>query len=851
MRSVLTILICLIPLFIFGAYLQNVPTEVTQPDGSVLNLLASGDEYANRLHDADGYSIIQSPVDGYYYYAVLEDKEPAPSGLRADSGDPRSLGIEPGITISPAKYKARVEAMTNHPRKGSKGPNTGVVNNIAVYIRFSDQTEFPDPRSFYDAKFNPVGDDAYSLRNYFHQVSYDQLDYVTHHYPVSAPEINVSYQDSHPRDYYVPYNAITNPNGYQDFERTDREHLLLANALNAISAQIPPELNIDGDNDGYVDNVCFIIRGPHTAWAELLWAHRWALYTQDVFINGKQVWDFTFQPEDHNSVRTLCHEMFHSVDAPDLYHYTFNGITPAGCWDIMESGNGHMGMYMKSKYGGWIGDIPTISYGTYTLNPVTSQTNNAYRINLSNGNILVLEYRKRGADIFEADIPGSGLLIYRINPNMDGNSQGPPDEVYVYRPNGTNTANGLIADASFSAQNYRTEFNVNTNPACFLQTGENFPINIRDIGIAGDTINFTYSPTNAGFPPVISSLSPADGSVLPIGNLSFTANVSAPGSSIISVDFYLDGNLVQTMNAAPFTLQIPANELSAGQHRLVVTALSANGLTSSKKADLRIVDPSQLTWFGWISDDPRWQEYGRGAVPIKAAIDMNLGTQPYLVKKIAFDLVPDPYGFPENPGLVTATIRRFSGGAIQNEVLLNIGDIICPMNGRFEYTVNAQTPISGEIAVELDLREYQNIRFDTNAASGHSWLTEPNRIWTDALGRGIQGAAAIELQLQAPGVGTDDPAIPLISELTNYPNPFNPETTISFSLEERGDVSLDIYNLKGQLVRHLFGTELDPGVHNLVWNGIDDSGKPVATGMYFCRIISGRMSQTRKMLLLK
>jgi hypothetical protein len=190
--------------------------------------------------------------------------------------------------------------------------------------------------------------------------------------------------------------------------------------------------------------------------------------------------------------------MFHSVGAPDLYHYTFNGVAPTGCWDIMESGNGHMGMYMKFKYGGWLSSLPIATAGnTYTLNPVSSSTNNVYKIAIpgSNSQFLVLEYRKRGSDIFEAELPGSGLLIYRIHSNYEGNADGPPDEVYIYRPNGSSTVNGQIFEAAFSADAYRTEFNAYTNPRSFLSNGNPFQININSIGFAGETISFTLAPS--------------------------------------------------------------------------------------------------------------------------------------------------------------------------------------------------------------------------------------------------------------------------------------------------------------------------------------------------------------------
>ncbi len=848
MKRHLVLFLFAVPLLLSAANFFDLPTEVVQPDGSVLSLLASGDEYANRLHDADGYTIIQSPTDGWYYYAIRSGGEPAPSAYRVGSIAPRALGIVPGINISPASYRRKVELMTPPSRGGSRGPNTGTVNNLVVYIKFSDQTEFSDPRSVYDAKFNAVGDAQFSLRNYFHQVSYDQLDYVSHHLPDCDPSVNLSYTDSHPRAYFLPYNSVTNPTGYRENQRTDREHQLLADALNSIAAQVPASLNIDADSDQYVDNVCFVVRGPHSAWADLLWAHRWALYTEEVYLNGKLVWDFTFQPENQNNVRTLCHEMFHSVGAPDLYHYDFDGVTPAGCWDIMESGGGHMGMHMKYRYGGWLDTIPAIGPGTFTLNPVTSTVNSVFRYELNATESLVFEYRKRGADIFEDNLPGSGLLIYRVNSNLDGNADGPPDEVYVYRPGGSQTFNGSIFDATFSAQSGRTAFNQYTDPFCFLAYGNAFPVNVHSISEAHDTVTFTLSTPTAAYPPQITDLVPADGAILTAGTSLISAAVATHGSNITLVEFRLDDLIVGTAYTEPWSATIPEGWLTPGNHTVRVRAVNAASLEASAQARVRSVDPLQPTWFGWLSNTPVWDEYGRGAVPIQVALELDLGTQDYLVKTLAFDAVADPWGLPSQPGLVNAKIHRFSGGAITSEVLLDIGNLISPMNGRFEYLVNSLTPISGQVAVVLNLFEYQNIRFDVNGANGHSWFTEPDRPWTDALARGMLGAAAIELQLQAPGSPASEQVLPVpTTALRAFPNPFAGTAALSLDLKGAGHTELAVYNLRGQKVRVLLNSSLDKGRHELVWDGLDDQGRPLSPGIYFCRLTTEKDTYTLRL----
>lgn len=85
----------------------------------------------------------------------------------------------------------------------------------------------------------------------------------------------------------------------------------------------------------------------------------------------------------------------------------------------------------------------------------------------------------------------------------------------------------------------------------------------------------------------------------------------------------------------------------------------------------------------------------------------------------------------------------------------------------------------------------------------------------------------------------------------NYPNPFNPETTISFDLKSPGEVNLDVFNLKGQKVATLVQGNVPSGSHNVVWNGTDSNGKAVASGVYFYKLQSGTYTLSKKMVLMK
>ncbi|PKN79592.1 MAG: hypothetical protein CVU48_04890 [Candidatus Cloacimonetes bacterium HGW-Cloacimonetes-1] len=85
----------------------------------------------------------------------------------------------------------------------------------------------------------------------------------------------------------------------------------------------------------------------------------------------------------------------------------------------------------------------------------------------------------------------------------------------------------------------------------------------------------------------------------------------------------------------------------------------------------------------------------------------------------------------------------------------------------------------------------------------------------------------------------------------NYPNPFNPETTISYSVKEASPVTIEIYNVKGQVVRTLVSETKASGNHTTVWNGKDNNGRNVTSGVYFYKMNAGKYSSTRKMILMK
>ena len=98
----------------------------------------------------------------------------------------------------------------------------------------------------------------------------------------------------------------------------------------------------------------------------------------------------------------------------------------------------------------------------------------------------------------------------------------------------------------------------------------------------------------------------------------------------------------------------------------------------------------------------------------------------------------------------------------------------------------------------------------------------------------------------------DDPIVPLNTALMgNYPNPFNPETTIMFSLATDSRVKIDVYDIRGRLVRSLVNNDYNAGVHSVIFNGLDNNGQNIGSGVYFYRMNADESSSIRRMILMK
>jgi len=183
---------------------------------------------------------------------------------------------------------------------------------------------------------------------------------------------------------------------------------------------------------------------------------------------------------------------------------------------------------------------------------------------------------------------------------------------------------------------------------------------------------------------------------------------------------------------------------------------------------------------------------------------------------------------PEGPstGFIVGTVTNFEGDLLENaEITAGTYSALTDINGEYEIEVEA-----GDYTVSCYLEGYQipdNIEITVIASE------------TSIVDFVLEEEVGINNQL-------------LVSDLTiigNYPNPFNPSTTISFALPNPSITSVKVYNAKGQIVKDLIHDFLSIGQHDIVWNGTDGSGKQTTSGIYFYTIKTE--TQTGKMLMLK
>jgi len=156
-----------------------------------------------------------------------------------------------------------------------------------------------------------------------------------------------------------------------------------------------------------------------------------------------------------------------------------------------------------------------------------------------------------------------------------------------------------------------------------------------------------------------------------------------------------------------------------------------------------------------------------------------------------------------------------------------INDDICLDTAQIEIRFHEYTATRGH-----SITQYVDTRFQAI-----NLTSDPNKIFY-----------TVSLKDEVPEIVTNTQITSLEG---NYPNPFNPSTTIKYSLAQNDNVKLQVFNIKGQVVRTLVNANQDAGFHSVVWNGVDNNNTSVASGIYFYRLETNTTKEVKRMLLMK
>lgn len=389
------------------------------------------------------------------------------------------------------------------------------INNIVILIRFKGENEFINNANinelsntynlYEDRNFDNVADnDSISLNSYISDLTYGKVKVNSSFYPIENNNY-FSIEAPQTREYYEKYIAGSK-------EETE----FVKWAFDSLKDQIKLSgTELDKDNDGEIDIVTFLCSGATTS-NNMLWPHE-TKFTGNSSINGKKLGTYNLVNigSDENNLfnkgnlKIAIHEFLHAFSYPDLYRYYYRG-NPVGEWDIMGDSQGYGQLplvYSRDLYSDLNLNIKEInSDGIYKIKSSQSTNKNdviAIKIEspLSDKEYFMVEFRKNEGN-WDSTLPGSGLIVYRINNNVDpfeGNRNGYPDHIYVFRQGDLNNtyAQGNTKTAFLSKESGRTSIgsdNLNgefISNSLFFDNGGNSGIVISEIGSAkGDEISF-------------------------------------------------------------------------------------------------------------------------------------------------------------------------------------------------------------------------------------------------------------------------------------------------------------------------------------------------------------------------
>ncbi len=452
-----------------------------------------GDEFANWAESEDGYTLLQDRTGAWRYAEAAADGSLRPGAQAYRPGAAGPLAAR-GLRPDPQWLRQNVGARRQQ-RDGARLELQERVEGqwrlLLLLIRYPDQAPQVEAQNF-DSMMNQSGwHGTGSFNDFYTSLSFDRFS--------TQSDVLGWYTAQHPHDYYG-YNQ-----GWSQSQELVREAVLAADAEVDYS-------QYDNNGDGMVDALLVVHtgQGAEEGNQSNIWSHRWAMWGQELELDGVTISDYTMQPElqdqGQSAIGVYVHEFGHALGLPDLYDtdYSSSGV---GNWCVMSGGswggggsggNAHtpasFSAYCRQALG-WA-TVTTVE-GELLDHPLPALhlSDELVRLELPEhpGQYFLAENRRLVA--WDQHQAGEGLYVWHVDENMGGNSDEDHYLVDLEQADGQRDLNhnlGVDAGDLFPGATNNRHFDAFSSPASQPYGGTESPVIITEIGAPADSMSVSF-----------------------------------------------------------------------------------------------------------------------------------------------------------------------------------------------------------------------------------------------------------------------------------------------------------------------------------------------------------------------
>ena len=592
--------------------------KVQQPDGSFVTLRLVGDEWQHFQTTADGYSVVKNQ-QGYYVYAEKKNGQLQATALVAHDEAERTVS-EQAYLSTVKKYQApdmserlaqerqliqqrQQEILAGRRAQGNRATNYSNFRGLIILIEFNDKgfsrEDYPEIITDMVNKEGYSGFDNRVLTGSVHDYFSDN----------SGGKFQPQFDIVGP--YKVKFSQYD-----CNIEKDNKIGQILRAAID--SADVVGKVNFkdyDGNNDGEVDLVYFIVAGNGANYngnnEDLWWPHRssfWGIKKDGVYLrdyaSSTELLGYLSRPSTVriDGIGTIVHEFSHVLGLPDFYDtdYEKGGgqSNDPGVWSVMASGcymddgDTPVGYSLYERYSVGFCNEPEIiaAEGSYTLEPLYSSFT-GFRIDSPvNNEFFLFENRQKDSFKWDKYLPGSGMLVHRVDKTntkvwYDNTINANPDHNYYEVVRAGGISQGSAADV-FPGTRKVTTLNANTTPANLKTwSGKETRWGLNNIQMANDVITFDIEDIYA-----LRELSLPESLTIGVGLVAQLEAIAEPDNAIYQLTWSSDNESVATVD-------IDGKVKGIAEGKCTITAESNNGVKATCLVIVESIEPISLSDF--------------------------------------------------------------------------------------------------------------------------------------------------------------------------------------------------------------------------------------------------------------